>query len=110
MERPTKAQTLRVFFALVPDAATQALLDVLARDVAACAGGRAIVGANIHLTLAFVGAIGSLNTKTTCEFTATRVSFVCGKLEMSVGALVSPGPGPGPPPLLVSAKPCVSLK
>src|SRR5947207_7507171 len=55
MERPTKAQTLRVFFALVPDAATQALLDVLARDVAACAGGRAIVGANIHLTLAFVG-------------------------------------------------------
>src|SRR5207247_310401 len=55
MERPTKAQTLRVFFALVPDAATQALLDVLARDVAARAGGRAIVGANIHLTLAFVG-------------------------------------------------------
>jgi RNA 2',3'-cyclic 3'-phosphodiesterase len=55
MERPAKAQTLRVFFALVPDAATQALLGVLARDVAVRAGGRAIADVNIHMTLAFVG-------------------------------------------------------
>jgi RNA 2',3'-cyclic 3'-phosphodiesterase len=46
---------LRIFFALVPGAATQASLGVLARDIAARAGGRAIVDANIHLTLAFVG-------------------------------------------------------
>jgi len=48
-------RTLRVFFALVPDAATQTLLGVVARDVAMRAGGRAIVDANIHLTLAFIG-------------------------------------------------------
>jgi len=58
MERATKARTLRVFFALVPDAGTQASLGALARDVAARAGGRAIVDANIHLTLAFVGDVG----------------------------------------------------
>ncbi len=58
MERSTKVRTLRVFFALVPDAATQALLGVLARDVALRAGGRAIVDANIHLTLAFIGDVG----------------------------------------------------
>jgi len=57
MERPAKSRTLRVFFALVPDAATQALLGVLARDVALRAGGRPIVNANIHLTLAFVGEV-----------------------------------------------------
>ena len=57
MERSTKARTLRVFFALVPDSATQASLGVLARDVAVRTGGRAIVDPNIHLTLAFVGEI-----------------------------------------------------
>ena len=55
MERSTEPHKLRLFFALVPDAATQASLGVLARDVAVRAGGRAIVDANIHLTLAFVG-------------------------------------------------------
>ena len=55
MDRSTKARTLRVFFALVPDAETQASLGVLARDIAVRAGGRAIVDANIHLTLAFIG-------------------------------------------------------
>ena len=59
MERWPKAQTLRVFFALMPDSATQASLGVLARDVAARAGGRAIVDPNIHLTLAFVGDVGN---------------------------------------------------
>jgi 2'-5' RNA ligase len=58
MERSTNARTLRVFFALVPDAATQALLGVLARDVAVRAGGRAIIDTNIHLTLAFIGDVG----------------------------------------------------
>jgi 2'-5' RNA ligase len=59
MDRSTKARPLRVFFALVPDVATQASLGVLARDVAMRAGGRAIVDANIHLTLAFVGDVGA---------------------------------------------------
>ena len=58
MDRSTKARTLRVFFALVPDAATQASLGMLARDIAVRAGGRAIVDANIHLTLAFIGDTG----------------------------------------------------
>jgi len=58
VERSTRAQTLRVFFALAPDAGTQASLGALARDVAVHAGGRAIVDANIHLTLAFVGDVG----------------------------------------------------
>jgi 2'-5' RNA ligase len=58
MERSVRAQKQRVFFALVPDAATQALLGAVARDVALRAGGRAIVDANIHLTLAFIGDVG----------------------------------------------------
>jgi 2'-5' RNA ligase len=46
---------LRAFFALVPDPATQRALGIIARDVAAHAGGRAIADANLHLTLAFIG-------------------------------------------------------
>ena len=55
MERSPRSNKLRVFFALVPDAATQRSLGVIARDVAAHGGGRAIVDANLHMTLAFVG-------------------------------------------------------
>jgi 2'-5' RNA ligase len=58
MDRSTKGRTLRVFFALVPDAATRGSLGLLARDIAVRAGGRAIVDANIHLTLAFIGDVG----------------------------------------------------
>ncbi|HEY3178197.1 MAG TPA: RNA 2',3'-cyclic phosphodiesterase [Casimicrobiaceae bacterium] len=55
MERSMEPHKLRLFFALVPDAAVQASLGGIARDVALHAGGRAIVDANIHLTLAFIG-------------------------------------------------------
>ena len=55
MIRPDASKPLRVFFALVPDAATQKTLGILGREIAARAGGRAIVDANLHLTLAFIG-------------------------------------------------------
>jgi len=55
VERTRASTKLRVFFALVPDPATQRALGVIARDVAAHASGRAIVDANLHLTLAFIG-------------------------------------------------------
>jgi len=46
---------LRVFFALAADAATQRSLGVIARAIASRAGGRSVVDANLHLTLAFIG-------------------------------------------------------
>ena len=55
MEKTSSSTKLRVFFALVPDPATQRALGIIARDVAAHAGGRAIADANLHLTLAFIG-------------------------------------------------------
>jgi len=55
MEQSTQRRKLRVFFALVPDALTQASIGVLARDMAEDARGRAVADANLHLTLAFVG-------------------------------------------------------
>ncbi|HEY7945911.1 MAG TPA: RNA 2',3'-cyclic phosphodiesterase [Casimicrobiaceae bacterium] len=48
--------TLRLFFALWPDPPTRAALAALAQVVAGETGGRATAPANIHLTLAFLGA------------------------------------------------------
>jgi RNA 2',3'-cyclic 3'-phosphodiesterase len=49
------AKKLRVFYALAPDVAMQRSLGIIARELAARVGGRAIVDANLHLTLAFIG-------------------------------------------------------
>jgi 2'-5' RNA ligase len=47
----------RMFFALWPDAAARAALAGLAAEVVRGGGGRAPAAANLHLTLAFVGAV-----------------------------------------------------
>jgi RNA 2',3'-cyclic 3'-phosphodiesterase len=47
--------TLRLFFALWPDATTRAAIAALARDVGRETGGRAVAADNAHLTLAFLG-------------------------------------------------------
>jgi len=47
--------TLRLFFALWPDAATRTIIGEVARQVAAESHGRAVASDNIHLTLAFLG-------------------------------------------------------
>ena len=47
--------SLRVFFALWPDAPARDALAALARDTVAQAQGRAPVAENLHLTLAFLG-------------------------------------------------------
>src|SRR5947199_233573 len=47
--------TLRLFFALWPDAATRTIIGELARQVAAESHGRAVASDNIHVTLAFLG-------------------------------------------------------
>jgi 2'-5' RNA ligase len=49
--------TLRVFFALWPDAAAADLMAAAARDIVRRAGGRAPRAENHHLTLAFVGEV-----------------------------------------------------
>jgi 2'-5' RNA ligase len=45
----------RLFFALWPDAAAQALLAARARKIAGLCGGRPVPAANLHLTLVFLG-------------------------------------------------------
>jgi RNA 2',3'-cyclic 3'-phosphodiesterase len=51
------AAPLRVFFAVWPDAPAAAALGVLAGELARRMSGRAPPAANLHLTIAFVGAI-----------------------------------------------------
>ena len=55
--RAKAAATLRVFFALWPDAVAGERIAALARDVARRAGCRPLRPENIHLTIAFVGDI-----------------------------------------------------
>ena len=52
-----KVTSVRVFFALFPDEATQTRLAQQAKKLAAICGGRAIKSAQIHLTLVFLGNI-----------------------------------------------------
>jgi len=47
--------SLRLFFALWPDATMRAALSSVAHDVAARTGGREVAAANLHVTLAFLG-------------------------------------------------------
>jgi 2'-5' RNA ligase len=56
---PKGATTLRVFFALWPDADARDRLATLAQDVAARTNGRAPPPANLHVTLAFVGEVSA---------------------------------------------------
>ncbi len=55
-ERPAPA-SLRLFFALLPDAAARETLAACGRHVAHETGGRATPAGNIHLTLAFLGSV-----------------------------------------------------
>lgn len=48
---------MRLFFALWPDAATRDALAAAARDLRSTCGGRSPPAANLHLTLAFLGAV-----------------------------------------------------
>jgi 2'-5' RNA ligase len=47
----------RLFFALWPDAAAQAALAAKSKEVARRCAGRPVPGANLHLTLAFLGEV-----------------------------------------------------
>ena len=55
MEAPDEPAA-RVFFALVPPSSLRTVLGALATGVAQRAHGRAVPAANLHLTVAFVGA------------------------------------------------------
>jgi len=51
--------SLRLFFAVVPDAGARAALAALARDVAQAVRGRPPPAENLHLTLAFLGQVSA---------------------------------------------------
>jgi 2'-5' RNA ligase len=53
--KPAREDLHRVFFALWPDAACGGQLAALALDLQRRCGGRALQGANLHMTLAFLG-------------------------------------------------------
>jgi 2'-5' RNA ligase len=55
MDAAQPANTLRLFFALVPDAPLRDALAALAKGVAQRVHGKPVAGANVHLTLAFLG-------------------------------------------------------
>ena len=62
--------TLRLFFALWPDSATQATIAALANEVASEAKGRAVTSDNVHLTLAFLGAQPAVRVPGLCALAA----------------------------------------
>jgi len=49
--------TTRLFFAIMPDDASRARLDALAREMARASGGRASAAFTLHLTIVFVGTV-----------------------------------------------------
>ena len=55
MNRAAPGKELRLFFAVWPDASGRASIASLASEVAHAAGGRAMPGDKVHLTLAFLG-------------------------------------------------------
>ena len=63
--------TLRVFFALWPDAEARDRLGALAQEVAARTKGRAPPIANLHVTLAFVGEVPSERIDALCAIGAS---------------------------------------
>src|SRR5262249_30497659 len=62
--------TLRLFFALWPDPATQAAIASVASEVAGEAKGRAVAADNVHLTLAFLGAQPAASVPELCALAA----------------------------------------
>jgi 2'-5' RNA ligase len=68
--------TVRVFFAVWPDAAARDALAKLANEVAAEAGGRAPALANLHLTLAFVGEVAEERVAALCAIGLEAASGV----------------------------------
>jgi len=56
---PQQRDTIRLFFALWPDAQVRARLDGWAAALHADCGGRRMRAENLHLTLAFLGATGA---------------------------------------------------
>lgn len=54
-----RPKSLRVFFAIWPDAAARERLLALATEVARAGGGRAPAASNLHITVTFVGSVPS---------------------------------------------------
>ena len=60
-------ETQRLFLALWPDQRVRDRLSELAEDCVRQAGGRRVASDNIHLTLAFLGALTPSQTRAACE-------------------------------------------
>ena len=68
--------TLRVFFALWPDAVVRRGLEALAVDCVARTGGRAPNATNLHLTLAFIGEVSASRVATLREIGSSAATAV----------------------------------
>jgi 2'-5' RNA ligase len=95
----------RLFFAVLPDDGARTGVDALARAVAQATGGRAPPASNLHLTLAFLGAVTAAREARLaaigahCARSAAPFSFVLDRLGHFRGARVAyaaPPAVPGP--------------
>lgn len=101
-ESSPNPETLRLFFALWPDAAVHAALAPLVQDVARMAHGRATAVESVHLTLAFLGEVATtaLPSLEAIGATMPRGCFElrlaqCGAFARSRVAWVAPVDVPG---------------
>jgi len=78
-----RQRSLRAFFALWPDERARVRLARLAVDVAREANGRATPARNLHVTLAFVGAVSPQRVDALCEAGAQAVRGI-GAIDVSL--------------------------
>jgi len=102
------ASSHRVYFALWPTADTRAELAAAAAPLAAASGGRPVLASDLHLTLAFVGAVAPALLGTLARLAASiawpsvALRFVCAEGWSAARALVLLAPTP--PPALIEAR------
>jgi 2'-5' RNA ligase len=79
-------KSLRVFFALWPDELARERLAALATSVAREGGGRAIPARNLHVTLAFIGAVSPQRVDALAEAGTLCVREI-GAIDMSLARI-----------------------
>ena len=106
----------RLFFAVLPDAGARVAVDALACAVAQATGGRAPPASNLHLTLAFLGAVPAVHDATLaaigahCARLASPFAFALDRVGHFRGARVAYAAPPAVPHALARIVRCLQAE